>query len=153
VDISRIGANVWWHRRTSDAMSALPGPEQAKPGVMPPDDRLRLDDMNGGAQAAPGVREPCPQDSIGRRKVTTRAPRSIDDSQLVPKRNDFQVHRGARLDEKSERVEQRNDDRRHDCRLSENARNLNRRNTYEVLGRHRQPEVRTRHNDGPNNVL
>src|SRR6186997_1770421 len=63
-------------------------------------------------------------------------PRSIDDGQLVLERDDFQVQRGARLDEKSERVEQRNDDERHDCRLSENAWNLNRRNTYEVLGSH-----------------
>jgi hypothetical protein len=44
------------------------------------------------------------------------------------------VQRDARLDEKSERVEQRDDDGPHACRLSENARNLNRRNTYEVLG-------------------
>jgi S1-C subfamily serine protease len=36
-------------------------------------------------------------------------------------------------------VEQRNDNGRHTCRLSENARNLNRRNTYEVLGSHRLP--------------
>ena len=61
----------------------------------------------------------------------------MDDGQLVSERDDFQVQRGARLDEKSERVEQRNDDGRHDCRLSENARNLNRRNTYKVLGSHR----------------
>ena len=62
----------------------------------------------------------------------------MDDGQLMAERDDFQVQRGARLDDKSERVEQRNDDGRHDCRLSENARNLNRRNTYEVLGRHRR---------------
>jgi hypothetical protein len=33
-------------------------------------------------------------------------------------------------------VEQRDDDGRHDCRLSENARNLNRRNAYRFSGRH-----------------
>ena len=60
----------------------------------------------------------------------------MDDGQLVAERDDFQVQRGARLDEKSKRVEQRHGDRRHDCRLSENDRNLNRRNTYEVLGSH-----------------
>ena len=37
----------------------------------------------------------------------------MDDGQLVAERDDFQVQRGARLDEKSERVEQRNDDGRH----------------------------------------
>ena len=60
----------------------------------------------------------------------------MEDGQLVAERDDFQVQRGARLDEKSQRVEQRNDHGRHACRLSENACNLNRRNTYEVLGRH-----------------
>jgi hypothetical protein len=61
----------------------------------------------------------------------------MDDGQLVAERDDFQVQRGARLDDTSQRVEQREeDDGRHDCRLSENARNLNRRNSYEVLGRH-----------------
>jgi hypothetical protein len=60
----------------------------------------------------------------------------MDDGQLVSERDDFQVQRGTRQDEKSERVEQRNDNGRHACRLSENARNLNRRNTYEVLGSH-----------------
>jgi len=39
--------------------------------------------------------------------------------------------------DKSERVEQRNDNGRHDCRLSENGGNLNPRNTYEVFGSHR----------------
>jgi hypothetical protein len=119
------------------AVSAFPGPEQAKTAAMPRDDRLRLDDMNGRAPAAPCMREPRPKDSIGRREAKTRPPRSIDDGQLVSERDDFQVQRGARLDEKSERVEQRNDDRGHDCRLSENARNLNRRNTYGVLSNHR----------------
>ena len=33
-------------------------------------------------------------------------------------------------------MEERDDDGRHDCRLSENARNLNRRNIYGVLGSH-----------------
>ena len=130
-------ANVVWHRRTSDAMSALPGPEQAKPAAMPRDDRVRLDDVNRRVPAGPRVREPRPQDSIGRREAKTWAPRSMDDSQLVPERDDFQVQRGARLDDKSERVQQRHDDGRHDCRLSENARNLKRRNTYELLGSHR----------------
>src|SRR4030095_203825 len=58
----------------------------------------------------------------------------MDSGQLVSKRDEFQVQRGARLDKQSERVEQRDDDGPHACRLSENAGNLNRRNTYEVLG-------------------
>jgi hypothetical protein len=46
------------------------------------------------------------------------------------------VQRGARPDQEAKGVKERDDDGRHDCRLSENARNLNRRNTYRVLGRH-----------------
>src|SRR5262245_19319194 len=112
-------------------MSALPRPEQAKAAAMPGEHRRWLRDMEGRAPAAPCVREPRPKDSIGRREAKTRAPRSIDDGQLVSERDDFQVQRGARLDEKSERVKQRNEDGRHDCRLPENAWNLSRRNTSE----------------------
>src|SRR5262245_21299103 len=72
------------------AVSAFPGPEQAKTTAMPRDDRLRFDVMNGRAPAAPHMREPRPKDSIGRREARTRAPRSIDDSQLVSERDDFQ---------------------------------------------------------------
>jgi hypothetical protein len=128
--------HVRWQRWAAGAVSAFPGPEEAKPAAMPRDHRLRPDDVNRRAPAAPGVREPRPQDSIGRREAKTRASRSMDDGQLVSERDDFQVQRRARQDEKSERVEQRNDNGRHTCRLSENARNLNRRNTYEVLGSH-----------------
>jgi hypothetical protein len=61
--------------------------------------------VNGGAPTAPSAREPRPKDSIGRREAKTRAPRSIDDGQWMSEREDFQVQRGARLDDKSERVE------------------------------------------------
>jgi hypothetical protein len=44
------------------------------------------------------------------------------------------------VDREPKRVEQRDDDGRHDGRLSENARNLNRRNAYGVFGRHRYAE-------------
>ena len=71
------------------AVSAFPGPEQAKTVAMPRDDRLRFDDMNGRTPAAPCMREPCPKDSIGGREAKTRAPRSIDDGQLVSERDDF----------------------------------------------------------------
>ena len=62
----------------------------------------------------------------------------MDDRQLMSERNDFQVQRGARPNEQSERVEQRDGDGPHACRLSENGGNLNRRNTFEVLSSHSQ---------------
>jgi len=50
--------------------------------------------------------------------------RNIGDGQ-VSKRDDFQVQQGARLDQEAKGVKERDDDGRHDCRLSENACNLN----------------------------
>ncbi len=73
---------------------------------MPRDDRLRFDDMNGRPPVAPGVREPHPEETVRRREVKTWAAGSIHDRELVPERDDFQVQRGARLDDKSERVQQ-----------------------------------------------
>ena len=115
----------WTHRESGRAHQvappggrcgvALPGPEQAKPAAMPRDDRLRLDDVNGRVPAGPGVREPRPQDSIGRREAKTRATRSMDDVSAGDGGDDFQVQRGARLDDKSQRVEQQ--ERRETTRL------------------------------------
>ena len=76
------------------------------------------------------------QSTVAKYDRDARVFASMDDGQLVSECDDFHVQRGARLDEKSERVEHRNDNGRHACRLSENARNLNRRNMYEVLGSH-----------------
>jgi hypothetical protein len=58
----------------------------------------------------------------------------MDDGELVSERDDFQLQHGARPDQEAKGVKERDDDGRHDCRLSENACNLNRRHTYEVLG-------------------
>jgi hypothetical protein len=49
----------------------------------------------------------------------------MDDDQLVAVRDDFQVQRGARPDQAAKGVKERDDDGRHDCRLSENVRKLN----------------------------
>jgi hypothetical protein len=88
------------------------------------------------APAAPSLRQPRPQHAIcgGPRKTVTA--RSIDHGELVSKDDDLQGQRCPGANEKAERVKQRNDDGRHDCRLSEKAHDLNRRNTYKVLGRH-----------------
>lgn len=46
-------ADIVWHCRAAGAMSALPRPEQAKASPMPREDGFRLNDVNGGAPAAP----------------------------------------------------------------------------------------------------
>ena len=45
--------------------------------------------------------------------------------ELVSERDDLQMQQGARLDQEAKGVKERDDDGRHDCRLSENACNLN----------------------------
>jgi hypothetical protein len=40
-------ADFEWHFRSAAASARLPSPEQAKPGPMPVDNRLRLDDHQG----------------------------------------------------------------------------------------------------------
>lgn len=114
---------------------------------MPPDDRLRRDDVKGGAPTTPCSREPNPKDAVRRREAATWPARSAHDGQLVPEREDLQVQRGARPGEEPQRVEQRDDNRRHECRLSENAPNLNQRNTFGVLGSHSRVHPHVRHRD------
>ena len=46
-------ADIVWHCRAADAMSALPCPEQAKASPVPREDGFRLDNVNGRAPAAP----------------------------------------------------------------------------------------------------
>ena len=106
---------------------------------MPRDDCLGFDEMNGRPPVAPGLREPRPKETVRRRQGKTGTAGSIHDGELVSERDDLQVQRGARLEEKSERVEQRDDNGRHGSTLSENVRNLNGHNVYSVFDRHRTP--------------
>ena len=57
--------------------------------------------------------------------------------ELVSKDDNLQVQRRAGANEKAQRVKQRDDDRHHESRLSENVRNLNRHNVYGVFNRHK----------------
>ena len=66
--------------------------------------------MDGRAPVAPGVREPCPQEAVGRRETKTWAPRSMDDGELVSERDDLQMQQGARLDQEAKGVKERDDD-------------------------------------------
>jgi hypothetical protein len=51
--------------------------------------------MNGRLPVAPGLREPRPEETVGRREAKTWAAGSIHDGELVSKRDDFQVQRGT----------------------------------------------------------
>ena len=95
------------------APSAFPGPEQPKAAPVPRHDRLWRDDVDGRPPTAPGVWEPCPKKAVGRRETKTWAPRSTDDGELVSERDDFQVPQGARSDQETKGVKERDDDGRH----------------------------------------
>src|SRR6185503_12529354 len=84
-------ADISRHGRTTGAPSALPRPEQTKAAAMPCDHRLGLNDVERRAPGAPGLGEPCPQHPVGNRKTKPWMARSIDDGQLVPKRQDLQM--------------------------------------------------------------
>jgi hypothetical protein len=72
------------HGRAASAMSAFPGPEQAKAAPMPRENRRWLHDMKRRAPAAPSMREPYPQHTINGRQTKARAPGTIHNCQLVP---------------------------------------------------------------------
>jgi hypothetical protein len=65
-------------------------------------------------------------------------PRSVDDSQLVSERDDFQVQRGAGPNHQPKRVGQREDDTDHEVSLFETGGNLNPDNAYRVSDTHRR---------------
>jgi hypothetical protein len=48
------------------AAAHLPGPEQAKPGTMPGNDRFWLDDSERRAPATPEARQTDPQQAVSR---------------------------------------------------------------------------------------
>ena len=81
-------------RRTADAMSALPYPEQTKTTTMPREHGRRLHDMERRAPATPSVRQPGPEHTAQRRQAKAWTAETRDD-QLVPQRDDLQVEHRA----------------------------------------------------------
>ena len=65
--------HVGRYARGPRALSAFPGPEQPKAAPVRRHDRLRRDDVYGGAPTAPSVRESCPQEAVDQRETKTWA--------------------------------------------------------------------------------
>jgi hypothetical protein len=95
-----------------------------------------LHDVERRAPAVPSLRQPRPQHPICGGQTKTLTARSIAHGKLMSKDDDLQVQRRAGANEKAQRVKQRDDDRRHESRLSEDVGNLNRHNVYGVFNRH-----------------
>jgi len=86
---------------------------------MPGEDRGRLHDVERGAPAVPALRQPGAQHPIPCRESEPWTAGTSHDSELVSEGDDLQVERCAGANEKAERVKERDDDGRHESRLSE----------------------------------
>ena len=130
--LSNQRADIGWHARPPCAMSALPCPEQAKAAAGAR--RARSLAVRHGAPRASHASAATarPTAPINCRESEPWTARTIDHGELVSECDDLQVQGCAGANEKAERVEQRNDDRRHESRLSKNVGNLNRHNVYGV---------------------
>ena len=88
---------------------------------MPGEHGRWLPDMGCLAPAVPPLRQPGPQQTINRGETKSRTAGTIDHGELVSECDDLQVQRCAGANEKAERMELRDDDRRHESRLSKNV--------------------------------
>jgi hypothetical protein len=98
--------------------------------------RCRLDEDERRPPTGPRLRQPCPEHAIRHGQTKTPAARSIHDRQLMPERENLEVHSRARASGRPEREKQRNDDGHHASSLFETEPNFNQRNAYDVSGRH-----------------
>ena len=105
---------------------------------MPGEHRRWLYNTEHRSPAVPSLRQPGPQHPINCRESEPCTARTIDHAELVSECDDLQVQRCAGANEKAQRVKQRDDDGRHESRLSENVGNLDRGNADEVHGRDRR---------------
>ena len=95
-------ADIGRHAGPSDASSTLPRPPQAKPLPMPREDRLRLDDDERRSPGWPRLRKPRPKHPINAREAKPWTAGTIHQGQLVPKREDLQVHCRTRANQEPE---------------------------------------------------
>ena len=105
---------------------------------MPGEHRRWLYNTEHRSPAVPSLRQPGPQHPINWRESEPWTAETIDHGELVSECDDLQVQRCAGANEKAQRVKQRDDDGRHESRLSENVGNLDRGNADEVHGRDRR---------------
>jgi hypothetical protein len=117
----------------------LPGPEQAKPGTMPGNDRFWLDDDDCRAPATPEARQTDPQQAVSRgqfQAICSSFPKHTD---LVTQSQVLELEGGTRSEDRRQS--------REEChKSSEHRRNYERCNShpfrsFEVFERHRRDSV------------
>src|SRR5262245_55553824 len=87
-----------WHFRSAYSRARLPSPEQAKPGPVPADNRLRLDDHQGVQNVGCNPIEARKNETI---KIVEDDPLrhfSLQHIELVAKHQDLRLKRGSRPD-------------------------------------------------------
>jgi hypothetical protein len=116
------------------AAAHLPGPEQAKPGTMPSNDRFWLDDGERRAPATPEARQTDPQQAVSRGQFQAFCSRSPKHTDLVTQSQVLELEGGARSEDRRQSHEE--------ChKSSEHRRNYERCNShpfrsFEVFERH-----------------
>ena len=106
-------ADVGRYGRPARAPSALPGPEQAEAATVPGDDRLGLHEDERRPPSSPDAREPDPEQAVGRGQAHARSARAFQHQKLVPQRENLEVQRRARANQRTYRMEYGYDDRHH----------------------------------------
>ena len=142
-EFANQGSHVVPHTRTPGAASAFPGPVPTEATPVPADDGLRPDNVKSRTPAAPCPREPHPQRPVCRCQAEALPARPIDHHELVSQRENLKVQGRARSGQEPKRVEQGDEDGRHDSTLPENACNINQCNAYGVSGRHNRAFFKT----------
>ena len=116
------------------AAAHLPGPEQAKPGTMPGNDRFWLDDGERRVPATPEARQTDPQQAVSRGQFQAFCSRSPKHTDLVTQSQVLELEGGTRSEDRRQS--------REECHKSrEHRRNYERCNShpfrsFEVFERH-----------------
>src|SRR6266849_3348844 len=131
-------ADIGGHRRAPEAAPTLPGPPQPKAPSVPGDDGLRLDDHERRWPSGPKAREHDPEPAVRLRERHPPRSGALEHRQLVPQGKYFKLKRGARMRQRSEGEEER-EQYRHDRpgSVSIVGRNINCRNKNGLFSRHK----------------
>ena len=109
-----IGRYAWPTRA-----AALPGPEQAEAAAVPRDDGLGPHKDESRTPVGPDAEEPHPEQAVRSGQTHARSAGALHDPKLVSQRENLQMQRCARANQRTEREEDGRDDGHHRWSLSD----------------------------------
>jgi len=112
-------------RSSGFAMPDLPGPEPAKAGTMPGQDRFGLDDGQCRAPVVPDARQPDPQQAVSWGQFQAFSRRPLKHADLVAQSQVLHPESSARTEDRGqsgEECRERNEHRRRELRRKYNSR-------------------------------